>query len=43
MRVIVGEFEANRAQRRALARHSTLEARPAELKFNGEHYALYRL
>ena len=43
VRVLVNEFEANRAQRRALQRHGALEPRPAELKFNGEHYALYRL
>src|SRR5213079_2017304 len=43
VRVLVNEFEPNRAQRRALARHGSLESRPAELKFNGEHYALYRL
>ena len=43
VRVLVNEFEPNRAQRRALQRHGALEPRPAELKFNGEHYALYRL
>ena len=43
VRVIAAEFEANRAQRRALARHAQLEPRYGELKFNAEHYALYRL
>ena len=43
VRVVAGEFEATRAQRRAVARHTGLEPRYAELKFNAEHYALYRL
>ena len=43
VRVVASEFQANRAQRRALARHADLEARYGELKFNAEHYALYRL
>jgi arginine-tRNA-protein transferase len=43
VRVVVGEFEATRAQRRASARHGGLEHRYGELKFNAEHYALYRL
>ena len=43
VRVVASEFEPNRAQRRALARHAGLEPSAAELKFNGEHYALYRL
>src|SRR5207253_4947500 len=43
VRVVVDEFEPNRAQRRAAARHGALEPRYGELKFNPEHYALYRL
>ena len=43
VRVVAGEFEPSRAQRRALARHASLEPRYGELKFNAEHYALYRL
>jgi arginine-tRNA-protein transferase len=43
VRVVASEFEANRAQRRAMDRHATLVPRYGELKFNAEHYALYRL
>ncbi len=43
VRVIAAEFEPTRAQRRAIARHEKLEPRYGELKFNAEHYALYRL
>ena len=43
VRVIAPEFAASRAQRRAIARHAGLEPRYGELKFNPEHYALYRL
>jgi leucyl-tRNA---protein transferase len=43
VRVVVGEFEPNRAQRRAWKRHAGLEAIFGELKFSPEHYALYRL
>ena len=43
VRVVVGEFEPTRAQRRASARHTGLDHRYGELKFNAEHYALYRL
>src|SRR5512147_1144099 len=43
VRVVASEFEPNRAQRRTRERHAGLEARFAELKFNAEHYALYRL
>jgi arginine-tRNA-protein transferase len=43
VRVVAGQFEPSRAQRRALARHASLEPRYGELKFNAEHYALYRL
>jgi arginine-tRNA-protein transferase len=35
--------EPTRAQRRAAARHTGLDHRYGELKFNAEHYALYRL
>jgi len=41
--LVSAEFEATRAQRRAIARHASLEYRYGELKFNAEHYALYRL
>ena len=43
VRVVAGEFAPNRSQRRAQERHGSLAARYAELKFNAEHYALYRL
>lgn len=43
VRVVASEFEPNRAQRRAQERHAGLESRYGELKFNAEHYALYRL
>jgi arginine-tRNA-protein transferase len=43
VRVVAAEFEPNRSQRRAAARHAALEPRYGELKFNAEHYALYRL
>ena len=43
VRVVAAEFEPKRAQRRAWTRHAGLEARYGELKFNAEHYALYRL
>jgi arginine-tRNA-protein transferase len=43
VRVVASEFEPNRAQRRAQERHGNLEPRYGELKFNAEHYALYRL
>ena len=43
VRVVASQFEANRAQRRAIARHAALGPRYGELKFNPEHYALYRL
>lgn len=41
VRVLAGEFEPTRAQRRAFKRHQHLEARLLELKYNPEHYALY--
>ena len=43
VRVITAEYEPTRAQRRSQTRHSHLSARYGELKFNAEHYALYRL
>lgn len=43
VRVVAGEFEPSRAQRRAWKRHGNLVAREAELRFDAEHYALYRL
>ena len=42
VRIPVGRFDANRSQRRALARHADLIARPAQLAFREEHYALYQ-
>jgi arginine-tRNA-protein transferase len=43
VRVITAEYEPTRAQRRSRTRHEGLSAHYAELKFNAEHYALYRL
>ena len=43
VRVVAGQFEASRSQRRAWKRHGNLVATYGELKFNPEHYALYRL
>jgi leucyl-tRNA---protein transferase len=43
VRVLAGEFEPNRAQVRSWKRHAGLQARFGELKFNADHYALYRL
>jgi len=43
VRVVASAFAPSRAQRRAWKRHAGLEARYGELKFNPEHYALYRL
>lgn len=42
VRVLVNEFEENRAQCRTLGRNPHLAARVLELKFSNEHYALYR-
>jgi arginine-tRNA-protein transferase len=41
VRVLVDAFSANRSQRRAWKRHSNLDARVLELKYNPDHYALY--
>jgi arginine-tRNA-protein transferase len=43
VRVLAGEFTPSRSQRRTWKRHAGLVAREAELKFNPEHYSLYRL
>ncbi len=42
IRVDVSQFQANRSQRRAWTRHSTLEARVMDLCFVPEHYDLYQ-
>lgn len=41
VRILVPEFVANRAQRRAWTRHQSLESRVLDLKYSPEHYALY--
>src|SRR4051794_39513773 len=41
VRVPVQAFSPNRNQRRAWARHASLEAVDRELRFDAEHYALY--
>ncbi len=41
VRVVAGEFTPSRAQRRAWARHGTLETSVASLTFIDEHYELY--
>ena len=41
VRIIINEFRPTRSQRRALKRHTGLEARLLDLKYNPEHYALY--
>jgi arginine-tRNA-protein transferase len=43
VRVDVAGFRADRAQRRAERTHADLATRDQPLKFNAEHYALYRL
>jgi len=42
VRIPVARLEANRSQRRALARHANLVAVQAPLAFNEEHYTLYQ-
>ncbi|MDP2108822.1 MAG: arginyltransferase [Rhodocyclaceae bacterium] len=42
VRVPAADFEPNRSQRRALARHGHLVARERPLSFREEHYALYQ-
>jgi arginine-tRNA-protein transferase len=41
LRVLAGAFAPDRSQRRALARHSNLQARVLKLCFMPEHYQLY--
>lgn len=41
LRVLVNEFQPDRSQRRALSRHSNLQARVLKLCFMQEHYSLY--
>jgi arginyl-tRNA--protein-N-Asp/Glu arginylyltransferase len=41
VRVVVGDYEASRAQRRAWKKHAALTAEVLELKYHSEHYALY--
>ena len=41
VRIPVADFRPSRSQRRALKRHSGLEATPAPMRFRAEHYALY--
>jgi len=41
LRVLVDEFKPDRSQRRARARHNTLQTRVLELCFVEEHYQLY--
>lgn len=42
VRVIVDQFAPSRSQRRAWKQHGNLSAHMMDLKFNPEHYALYR-
>jgi leucyl-tRNA---protein transferase len=41
VRVLTEDFEASRAQRRALRKHGALTAHTLALKYSAEHYALY--
>ena len=41
VRIVAEDFHPNRAQRRALKRHSALTAQMLDLKYSAEHYALY--
>jgi leucyl-tRNA---protein transferase len=42
VRVIVDQFTPNRSQKRAWKQHANLTVHLMDLKFNPEHYALYR-
>ncbi len=42
VRVVTDDFAPTRAQRRAWKRHDNLEVRLSALRFDAEHYALYR-
>jgi arginine-tRNA-protein transferase len=42
VRLLVDDFKPKRAQRRSLKRHGNLAARSMELKFDPQHYQLYR-
>jgi leucyl-tRNA---protein transferase len=42
VRVVVHAFQPNRSQRRAWKQHDDLAVQMMDLKFNPEHYALYR-
>lgn len=42
VRLRIRDFAPNRAQRRAFRRHQALTPELCELRFNAEHYALYR-
>ena len=42
VRILTEKFDPNRAQRRAFKRHESLTASILNLKFDAEHYALYR-
>jgi arginine-tRNA-protein transferase len=42
VRIRVADFVPDRSQRRALVRHSCLEARECSLSFREEHYQLYQ-
>jgi arginyl-tRNA--protein-N-Asp/Glu arginylyltransferase len=41
VRIVTGEFQASRAQRRSRKKHAALKADILDLKYNPEHYALY--
>jgi leucyl-tRNA---protein transferase len=41
LRVLTTQFQADRSQRRAWAKHSQLQVRVCQLSFEAEHYALY--